>query len=76
MHVEFADGQSRVEFRTCTREEAVRDPEACYCHGCGQYYSRLSLLAEYDDEGNCVEHFRGCPECMTDEYLVDMNGEE
>lgn len=59
----------------CTKEEAMASDEGCYCHGCETYFRGLPMLFPYNDEGELMydDIFHGCPNCLTDEYLVDID---
>jgi hypothetical protein len=72
VHVEFADGLSRKEYNECSEREARSSEDGVRCNMCGRCFIGLPLMAVYDDRNVAVEHFRGCPHCMTDEYLMDM----
>ena len=76
VHTEFADRESAREYTECSEEEARASGEGVRCNNCGRCFIGLPLLAVYDDKNVAVEYFRGCPECLTDEYLMDLDCEE
>ena len=42
--------------------------ESCQCNNCMRYFESDDELEKFEEDG---EIFLGCPECKTDEYLME-----
>ena len=47
------------------------------CNNCYNYYfeEELEVFAEVHYENDETEYFKGCPNCLTDNFLMDVDEE-